>query len=957
MSRPAETARNAVGPPMPGEREAVVLAHAIEHASEAPASGDRRRNRGLNSSPRCRRWRPLCLCGLVWTLVAPAWSQPEPTAAQGESAVEEYLRARGLNTLLMVHLIERLQTGEPAERSRIADRLGELYGDALEAAPSDEVRRHWEEESQKLLSIVPEAESYSLRLRLTKVAYLRAEDIAERHRLKLADDGQIASAKDTIRKSAIAFSDLGHRLSRVVDGLERREAAGQDDDPAKLRDELQKMVQLRSLAMYYAGWACYYDAFLTGARARADDALTSFGWLLNASGGREASTARVQGNMFKYDHVARAALGCALAESFRGRIPDAERWLELVEESEETSKEVRAQIGSRKIAILGAAKRWADLGIVVKGLRAADGAAGGGGGVLQPAEAQLVAVLTLEAMQGDGVPKVAEGVVRQLSDQAIADLVRLGKVSAVLALAKRYGLGSLSGDGFIVAYIRGLLAYDKARELHEKSGEKTDEPTARADVANAYRDAATSLDAAQDGADAVRFKDERAGACFMAGLAMYYAGDLVAACDKLVQAADLAAGTARAEEALWQAVVAIDRAVEAGDGARRARRDQLAQLYLKAYPRGDKAARLLVRIKEGAGLDPEQAVRVLLGVERESPLYESARREAANVLYKLVRASHGGAKDAAVVRYAEISFDLLALDQQRAIQSSGQARAKAAADAVNRARQMLDALLSMSSPDADRAARVLKIIDELDASVGLDLTNVADEIAYRRLELALARGDQNAAKTHQDKLRSLGGRFSDLADRRLYRDAVREWQRRSSEPVIAARVVEFGSRVIKGMGSTPEVLANPAAAGVHQTVAAAALQVWRATKDPAMLDLQGTLDRALLASTTPSAAILRRHAEGCEARGDPAGALDAWRRLLAGLRESDPAWFEARYHSLRLLAAGDPARAREAMDQHKVMHPKLGPAPWGDQLRALDAQTPPAPTRNESGPSPAGGPR
>ncbi len=877
----------------------------------------------------------------VWMTMAPAVAAqnaeaPGTPSAASSGVIEDYLKDRGLNALLIVHLIDRMQASEGDERQRLAERLGELYGDALETATTDEAREHWQSESQKLLAVVPEAESFSLRLRLAKVVYLRAEDAAERHRMRLADDAHLAQAKETIRASAVTFLDIGKGVNRVVEALERREASGQDEDPTKLRELLAKMVSLRSIAMYYAGWSCYYDAFLTGQASRIEDSLRAFGWLLNASGGREASTARAQASNFKYDHVSRAAIGCALAEGLRGHTQDAERWLELVELADETSKDVRAQIGPRRLTILGAAKRWADLALAAKALRNNEGASG----MLQPAEAQLVAVLTLEAIHAGDVPRVAQDVVRQQSDQAISDLIRQGRVSAVLALAKRYGLGSLSGEGFIVSYIRGLLAYDKARLAHEALGEKPDEPTSRPEVANAYREAARALDAARDDADAARFKEERAGATFMVGLALYYAGELVAASGRLEEAASEAAGTPRAQEALWQSVVAIDRALEAGDGTLRAKRDQLAQLFIKSYPRGDRAARLLVRIKDSAGLDPEQAVRLLLSVERESPLFEAARREAASVLYRMVRASDGAAKDAAVLRYAEVAFSLLEADQRRAVQATGAERTQAAADAVNRARQMLDALLSLSSPDADRAARVFKMLDELHAAVGLDLSSVADELAYRRLEIAIARQDTLAIQTHLAALHQAGGKFSVLADRRLYRDAARDWQRLPGDEPAARRVVELGARVIKSLGSSPEVLTNPTHAGVHATVAAAAMFVWSRTSDRTMLDLEGAIDKALLAATPPTAPLLRRHAQGSEARGETESALDAWRRLLAGLPEADTGWFEARYESLRLLAITDPAKARQALDQHKVMHPTLGPDPWGEKLRALDQSVP-----------------
>jgi hypothetical protein len=72
--------------------------------------------------------------------------------------------------------------------------------------------------------------------------------------------------------------------------------------------------------------------------------------------------------------------------------------------------------------------------------------------------------------------------------------------------------------------------------------------------------------------------------------------------------------------------------------------------------------------------------------------------------------------------------------------------------------------------------------------------------------------------------------------------------------------------------------------------------------------------------------------------GDADAELRAWSVLLGASREDEEAWWEARYHTLRLLAASDPVAARRAYDQHKVMHPMPGLPPW---TRMIDDLFPP----------------
>jgi hypothetical protein len=78
---------------------------------------------------------------------------------------------------------------------------------------------------------------------------------------------------------------------------------------------------------------------------------------------------------------------------------------------------------------------------------------------------------------------------------------------------------------------------------------------------------------------------------------------------------------------------------------------------------------------------------------------------------------------------------------------------------------------------------------------------------------------------------------------------------------------------------------------------------------------------------------------------------------MTGLEPGTPDWFEARYESLRLLAASEPRRAKEALMQHVVLYPQYGPEPWGLKLKQLEEELKnvPAPLTSPTPNEPGGG--
>lgn len=883
---------------------------------------------------------------------------PEVEAAGPDDALEAYLRRLGLNTLLARHLERRVATLGRDRRGPVAERLARLYVDLLERAGNAEERSRWEQLAQKLLRDVPEADGHELRISLARVLYVRAEEVCERVRLRMATPEEAAEAERVLRQVEPQFREIASKAHRRVEALEKIENLG--DATEEMTRQLADARRVRSLSFFYAGWCQYYLAMLTRPEPGATEALKCFGWLLNSPHGRIATIERVPVSMLRFEHVARAAVGCGLAASLRSADGEAMRWLETVADAPDVAPAVRAQLLSRQIAVLAQARRWSDMERLVRKARNSDRA--GGGEDVRPLavhEARLLAVVTLEADARVSGPQLA-----QLARVALGDLIARGEIAHVLDLTSRFGTAPIGETGFIVHYVRGVKAYDEARAAHRESGADPEEPATRDAVVNQYRAAADLLRAALGQPDAANYRPERARAALFAGRSLFYAGDFAGSGDLFTQAwqhaAAMDARSAESEEALWLAVVALDRAASRPGAPTEAaqRRAQTGAMFLQTYPDSPRAARLLLMRAAAGDVGDDEALRVLESVPRDAPMYEAARRQIARILYNRYRAAAGSERDFAALRFVTVAEELLAMDRRAA--TTGQDR-DAAARAVVRGRQLLDALLGVSAPDADRAQSTLELVRTLARVASLELAEHEAELTFRELQIALIRSRDDEAAALASRLESMPGarrEYLPAADRLLYRRAADRFRaaRTPEARLDAARaVVRFGTRVIDQLpGAGPDgTPADAASLALYATVAGAAFETWSASRrteqdggDTAARDLAMQLDRAVLRAAPRTEDSLRRLAATSEAAGEHRAALDCWGVLLAAAPSGSDSWFEARYHALRVLVKIDIGRARDLIVQHKVLYPSYGPEPWGARIRELEASM--------SGPAPAG---
>ena len=863
-----------------------------------------------------------------------AAAQAPPEGDENDRALTAYFERLGLSRLLATNLEQRLEAQPRSKRQALAEQLGKVYVTLIREAPSDVDRAHWEEKAKQLLAAVPDAESIELRISVNQAIYDRAETLAERSRLRLATTEEFTEAQTSLRSLAASFGDIGQRAHRRVDQLEKIESAGDITD--KAREELGEVRRLQSLSFYYAGWSNCYLAILGPAEPHATEALKCFGWLLG-SAGRPASLDKLPASLLQYEHIGRAAIGCALAAAARGNDVEAIRWLDAIEESTETPAVVREQVPSRRMAVLGGAKRWADLDRLVTRLRRGANSKGPVKPLSAPL-ARLLAVMTLEADR-----RIAGEQIESLTRTALADLIAQKEVAQVLDLVEKYGTAPLGDAGFIAMYVRGMQDYDLARKAHATAGADTNEPTTNPQATTRYRSAARLLEAAEAQPDAAQFVTERSRAGVSRGLALFYVGDFSASAEVLSKAWTLSAKTADAEQTLWMCVLAWNRAAEgaAKDSEASVKRDQAVALFLKTYPESANAPRLVLMRTATGELKDDDALKALSSVPRGSPVYDAARRQIARILYSKFRSSLGTDRDQAAIRFVEVAKPIFLADAGIAADPEGKDRAAAADRAVTRARQILDVLLSGNATDTDEAAAILKRVRALAVIASIDLSPHEPELLARQVQIDLARGDQDGAIQAADKLYAMadrGGQFGGAVDRLIYKKLAQKWTSASDDAdggASGAMVIRFGVRILDRLAGDAEAMREPGVIALQSTCAAAATARYKRAGDVHMRDLAIKLDKAVLAADPGSEPSLRRLAENSDLAGDSGTALECWRVLLDAAQAGTPQWFEAKYQTLRLLSALDPTRAAGAMKQLAVLYPDYGPEPWSSRLRTL----------------------
>ncbi|MEM8756230.1 MAG: hypothetical protein AAGF47_00420 [Planctomycetota bacterium] len=859
-------------------------------------------------------------------------------SAQSSAALDTYFIERSLEDV-QAELIEYQLVGATGEeRVALARHLAGVYIVLLDRTRGSPESSGWADRAASLLRSVPEAETPELTLELARSAYAVAEGVAERHRLRLADPQAVADAERTLRSVAPTFQVIAQQSHRLADRLEAELGRQLDrDDEEAVMGRLADARRLRSLGFYLAGWSEIYLAEMTSDPGRAEQALRRFGWLLGGGEGEPARLERFQPGLLQYEHIARAAIGSAIASALTGRAIEADAWLDAVERETAVPEQVRRQIPSRRAAVLAETSQWRDLDTLARRWLSPTA------GETDPALARLIAVATLEADR-DGVAGRDAELIRRLADAALQSLIAGGHLPHVVDLARLYGTDRLGSSGFVQAYVRGLLALDTAGGLAEDPGRSEDPVIVRA----AFGEAGDLLAASLAERDATTYPSESATATLRAGQAFARANRVDDAAAMLEQAWRALTVRSDRDDALWSLVVALDDAVEAGRDDLAERRDRAALLYLGEFTASERAALLALRPSTAKLLSGEKAIEILLATPRTAASFDAAQRQAAALLYRAYRSAAPGQRDAAARRYITLAEVLVAEDTNRLRGLQSEAAADLAKVIVLRCRRLADAAFALDPPSLRAARDAVAAIDRTARFASIDLGDAGGEVAFRKMQIALAANDREAAAEALDALDAWGGPYRVAAVRLLYRDAVAAWLDRPGEAASAGDVLARAADVLATLED------RAARASVLAVVVEAAGVRWRAERDAAARaqGIEAGLELRALERDDPG--TNRETARLLEAAGRTDEALGLWRVVLASQPPGTDAWFGARLASLELLAEKDAPAARITAQQFVTLHPDLGPTSvrtrFRDLLARLDVAVPAGASTRRGGP-------
>ncbi len=844
---------------------------------------------------------------LFWVCAGLATANPQ------DQAVESYLRAARMDTLLEVQLESRLEaSGDPAERAALGEELSQLYLRLLrELDHSDPYRVLLLNRASDLVQRITDAPMYELRLELLISAYGAQEESIELHRLRLLGAAQREDAREAMLQTSRGLRALLSTLEPKLNRLDRRRTQPLGEDEARrVAIEIDDLRRQRSLAHYYLGWAGYGLAVLED-RHVGDDVFISFGWILGNEGGMPQSIELGQAAL-EYEHVARSAIGVALcyAQSDGGSL--AQSWLTTLLDSTAIEPAVREAAEYRLLQVYAMSRDWFDANqyarLIIKqrdDVRA-----------IRTGDARFLAIRALDSRLGGPPGQGGEQEATKLAQFGIEQLVELGEIGHVVDLYQRYEHLPLLAQGFIPNYARALAQLNRL-----ESGE----------ASTGFLDIAEQLRQALGAGDADDYPDHREDCQLKLAYALIRGDrpeDALVQCDQVIERS---LRDSAIEEARWLKIGAYDRSNVLSGRDASAELDRAVRAYVEAYPSTPRTAKLVLRHAMRGTIDQQLAIETLASITDDDPIAIPARRALVQLQYRMLRAKNDG------------DLDLLRDTRQRIawlVDQNGTDTGKEDASQANIAilRIGIDLALRDDPADTGSARAMIGILERL-VDLSSSLRSVEPELLMRRLQIAMYEGRIERALALVDELRSLDPRQGEQAEILVLNELIELWGQ-VPNPILARNLVDLGVVVLARLTPPAPEPIGLQVSGLMEVVIHGAVFSEQRQSNPADLSLALRLAKQILLRGQPSESGLLRTASVAAQLGDTQTELEAWLRLLAAYPIDEDRWYEARYESLRVMQLIDPIRARDTFVQFRVLNPALGPSPWDERIGGLFGVSP-----------------
>lgn len=847
-------------------------------------------------------------------------------AAQPVRADEllEYLDSHGLDALAALRVEELAAAASGDERAQLLDRLADIYARMLDTTADSAAQTRQLERADALAARIATAKGDGLRLAAARARYRSAARVAEAIRAGLPGDSN--AAVEVLTQQIEVLVDVAARADKRANELDRRINSDKVLEAQSLQEQKSREESLAGISRYLAAWSLTYRGFLTGEHKDSDRAVGIFLPILGAREGK-LEPSEVSEPLRADELYASAILGLALAKAPTGGYGESARWLALLDFGETAAAVREVRYGWSLIAALEARAFGPARELLAKVAPRDDAA--------NWARIAVARSVELGAENADSV---------QLRREAIALLAAKRDLGAIRDLTRKFGDEILGDDatGFVPLYVRAVRLYDESQKAVEAAAgdaEKLDSDAVRVPA----NTAAEALAAALAAPDAKNFADAGTACKLMRAWSLRAAGDFAAAGALFDVVAAESVGD-RAEEAARLSILSLDDARRRTTKAEERKQydEQLVakvDAFLARFPASDHVPELLVRKVASMSEPTGKDVRDLMRVPAESKDWLVARKQALEGSYRVFRNGKEPRADTGK-QYLAILAEL-PVDPQTGLPASS----------TTIARQALEVALANEVRATQTAIGLIASLEKAAAAGKFDLREADEEMAYRRLQLAMLLdrwADVEAALAPFEKPEATK-LWADAGLRLAIRGA--EGKRRAVAADAAERgayvatILRAGDAILARNGGAANALAakTPDAAALAQIAAIvldARAELVRANGNAEQAKRGLELVDVLLARKPNDGALLRSGAVFAESCGNYARAAELLRTLVGGLPQRTDAWFGAKVDQMRVLAKLDPARARQVLAQYRALYPDLGPEPFRTRIREIEATLP-----------------
>lgn len=824
--------------------------------------------------------------------------------ADDDENVEKFLARLGLVDL-QAHQLEKMVDAAIAGegRRKLAERLADLYSAQLiERSENKPAYDLVLQRIQRLVERVPEAKTASLEVMLLQADYFRAETLMSKWMADRNEKSARDEAAQILTRIAPQLDQRQQQLHTTVEKLSTDlDATTSADDHAAKTQELNRVQAVAGRAAFFAAWANYYVALTEPGKPSAQAGFTKARDIFRRILGIEGNYAEVDASALGMESIwrARTLIGLGLAEAASGNIEGSKACFELLDRSP-------APLDLREFSHFWRVQALLNAGQIDEALAFAKPLVSSFTGSASQGRVSLCLGL---ARSGFGGSLPDSAATRELGMLGIKGLIKLRQQSVVRQLIEKYKIPLDAQAGFHLTWLLGQQQLEEA----EKSKRTEDYESA----AKLLNDALATPDASEDFAGTSQCRYQLAWCQYKSGQVENAARTYEAAFEGLK-----ATDPKTAAEAAWMAFICYQtlskndkKYVQPAINMLR-----IVQRDFPDHPYAKRAEYYAGKLQQVA-LPVKETLTNLERVSANSPDYLAARFDICQLLYEQWSKPDGKKGDAHLALLKAVDT-YLAAD-------------KADADPSRRLRVNLigaDVALDGASPDEASAAKYLDQARR--AAVPGNSAQLA-EYHYRALQLASRKNDEAGRQQHADWIVSNAPGSSFEMPALVVAAKAIDDQTRNQAAAPRDRIVEgqrIYKRLVERLGDDPAVL---------QSTKNAQVAVSRLAHYSAELGQHAEALRSLtklLAIFPSDPGYLRRAGMASFQAGEFSTSLEHWRKLVNGLKDGSEEWYEAKYYQIACLAKIDRVKARESLEQFRLLFPEIGPPAWRSKFAELKQQ-------------------